>query len=89
MPTATAQKLPLLHDLRMRKGAIYWYEENEFYKTDKEKFAHDINYYTYDLNSYLANPVTMAEKNATDPHTNVAHRSAQWSDACFVRCVHY
>ena len=89
MPTATAEKLPMLYDLWMRKGAIYWYEENEFYKTDKEKFAHDINYYTYDLNSYLANPVTMVDKSASDKYTGVAHRSAQWSDACFVRCVHY
>ncbi len=89
MPTATAQSIPMLYDLWMRKGAIYWYEENEFYTTNSEKFAHDINYYTYDLNTYGANPVTMAAKGATDPHTNVACRSAQWSDACFVRCVHY
>ncbi|MGN1214817.1 MAG: hypothetical protein ACI4TJ_01085 [Candidatus Cryptobacteroides sp.] len=89
MPTATAEKLPMLYDLWMRKGAIYWYEENEFYTTDSEMFAHDINYYTYDLNTYGANPVTMAVKGASDPHTNVACRSAQWSDACFVRCVHY
>ena len=56
---------------------------------NKECFAHDINYYTYDLNTYGANPVTMAAKGATDPHTNVACRSAQWADACYVRCVHY
>ena len=90
MPTYTAERVPMLYDLWMRKGAIYWYEENEFYTTGKEKFAHDINYYTYDLNSYGANPVTMAAKGASDPHhTGVACRSAQWSDACFVRCVHY
>ena len=89
MPTATAQVLPMLYDLWMRKGAIYWYEENEFYTTYSERFAHDINYYTYELNSYGANPVTMAAKGASDPHTGVACRSAQWSDACFVRCVHY
>ena len=89
MPSATAQKLPMLYDLWMRKGAIYWYEENEFYTTGEEKFAHDINYYTYDLNTYGANPVTMVAKGASDPHTGVACRSAQWSDACFVRCVHY
>ncbi len=90
MPTATAQVLPMLYDLWMRKGAIYWYEENEFYTTGKESYAHDINYYTYDLNTYGANPVTMADKGASDPHhTGVACRSAQWSDACFVRCVHY
>lgn len=89
MPTATAQKLPMLYDLWMRKGAIYWYEENEFYTINKESYAHDINYYTYDLNTYGANPVTMADKGASDPHTNKACRSAQWSDACFVRCVHY
>ncbi len=89
MPTATAQKLPMLYDLWMRKGAIYWYEENEFYTAEKENFAHDINYYTYDLNTYGANPVTMADKGASDPHTGVKCRSAQWSDACFVRCVHY
>lgn len=89
MPTATAEKLPMLYDLWMRKGAIYWYEENEFYTTYKESYAHDINYYTYDLNTYGANPVTMAAKGASDPHTGVACRSAQWSDACFVRCVHY
>ncbi|MDD5890905.1 MAG: hypothetical protein PUC72_00005, partial [Bacteroidales bacterium] len=89
MPTETAKKLPMLYDLWMRKGAIYWYEENEFYTTYKESFAHDINYYTFDLNTYGANPVTMADKGATDPYKNVACRSAQWSDACFVRCVHY
>ena len=89
MPTATAVKLPMLYDLWMRKGAIYWYEENEFYTLNKESYAHDINYYTYDLNTYGANPVTMAAKGASDPHTGVACRSAQWSDACFVRCVHY
>ena len=89
MPTATAEKLPMLYDLWMRKGAIYWYEENEFYTTYSERFAHDINYYTYELNSYGANPVTMAAKGASDPHTGKACRSAQWSDACFVRCVHY
>lgn len=89
MPTATAQTIPMLYDLWMRKGAIYWYEENEFYTINKECFAHDINYYTYDLNTYGANPVTMADKGATDPHTNVACRSAQWADACYVRCVHY
>lgn len=89
MPTATAEKLPMLYDLWMRKGAIYWYEENEFYTTYKESYAHDINYYTYDLNTYGANPVTMAAKGASDPHTGAACRSAQWSDACFVRCVHY
>ena len=89
MPTATAQTIPMLYDLWMRKGAIYWYEENEFYTINKECFAHDINYYTYDLNTYGANPVTMAAKGATDPHTNVACRSAQWADACYVRCVHY
>ena len=89
MPSATAQKLPMLYDLWMRKGAIYWYEENEFYTTGEEKFAHDINYYTYDLNTYGANPVTMVAKGASDPYKGVACRSAQWSDACFVRCVHY
>ena len=89
MPSATAQALPMLYDLWMRKGAIYWYEENEFYTVNKESYAHDINYYTYDLNTYGANPVTMAAKGASDPHTGVACRSAQWSDACFVRCVHY
>ena len=89
MPKPTAEKIPMLYDLWMRKGAIYWYEENEFYTNSQEKFAHDINYYTYDLNSYGANPVTMVAKGDTDPHTNVACRSAQWSDACFVRCVHY
>ena len=89
MPTYTAERVPMLYDLWMRKGAIYWYEENEFYTVNKESFAHDINYYTYDLNTYGANPVTMAAKGASDPHTGVAHRSAQWSDACFVRCVHY
>ena len=89
MPTATAEKLPMLYDLWMRKGAIYWYEENEFYTLNKESYAHDINYYTYDLNTYGANPVTMAAKGASDPHTGKACRSAQWSDACFVRCVHY
>ena len=89
MPTATAEKLPMLYDLWMRKGAIYWYEENEFYTANKESYAHDINYYTYDLNTYGANPVTMAAKGASDPHSGKACRSAQWSDACFVRCVHY
>ena len=89
MPTETAQKLPMLYDLWMRKGAIYWYEENEFYTTYKESYAHDINYYTYDLNTYGANPVTMTAKGASDPYSNGACRSAQWSDACFVRCVHY
>lgn len=88
MPTATAQAIPMLYDLWMRKGAIYWYEENEFYTINKECFAHDINYYTYDLNTYGANPVTMEGK-ATDPYTHVACRSAQWADACYVRCVHY
>ena len=89
MPTYTAERVPMLYDLWMRKGAIYWYEENEFYTINKESYAHDINYYTYDLNTYGANPVTMADKGASDPHTNKACRSAQWSDACFVRCVHY
>lgn len=89
MPDGTAKKLPMLYDLWMRKGAIYWYEENEFYDLNKESYAHDINYYTYDLNTYGANPVTMAAKGASDPHTGKACRSAQWSDACFVRCVHY
>ena len=89
MPTYTAERVPMLYDLWMRKGAIYWYEENEFYTTYKESYAHDINYYTYDLNTYGANPVTMVAKGATDPYSKAAHRSAQWSDACFVRCVHY
>ncbi|MGM9739301.1 MAG: hypothetical protein ACI3ZP_01740 [Candidatus Cryptobacteroides sp.] len=87
MPTATAETLPMLYDLWMRKGAIYWYEENEFYTTDKERFAHDINYYTYDLNTYGANPVTMVASGST--YNGTACRNAQWSDACFVRCVHY
>ena len=87
MPTETAEKLPMLYDLWMRKGAIYWYEENEFYATNSEKFAHDINYYTYDLNTYGANPVTMVAKGSS--YKGTACRSAQWSDACFVRCVHY
>lgn len=93
MPTATAEKLPMLYDLWMRKGAIYWYEENEFYTTNQEKFAHDINYYTYDLNTYGANPVDLKDYNTVyynkDAKKNVACRNAQWSDACFVRCVHY
>lgn len=89
MKQGKAETVPMLYDLWMRKGAIYWYEENEFYTINKECFAHDINYYTYDLNTYGANPVTMAAKGATDPHTNVACRSAQWADACYVRCVHY
>ena len=89
MPTATAQTIPMLYDLWMRKGAIYWYEENEFYTINKECFAHDINYYTYDLNTYGANPVTMVD-GATDPYNNnKACRSAKWADACYVRCVHY
>ena len=87
MPTETAVKLPMLYDLWMRKGAIYWYEENEFYSSGDEKFAHDINYYTYDLNTYKANPVTMVAKGSS--YKGTACRNAQWSDACFVRCVHY
>ncbi len=87
MPTETAVKLPMLYDLWMRKGAIYWYEENEFYTADSEKFAHDINYYTYDLNTYGPNPVTMVAKGSS--YKGTACRNAQWSDACFVRCVHY
>ena len=77
----------MLYDLWMRKGAIYWYEENEFYTKDEEKYAHDINYYTYDLNTYGANPVTMVDKGSNYKGTTC--RNAQWSDACFVRCVHY
>lgn len=87
MPTATAQGIPMLYDLWMRKGAIYWYEENEFYTTGEERFAHDINYYTYDLNTYGANPVTMIQSNST--YNGHACRNAQWVDACYVRCVHY
>ena len=87
MPTETAVKLPMLYDLWMRKGAIYWYEENEFYTAESEKFAHDINYYTYDLNTYGPNPVTMVAKGSS--YKGTACRNAQWSDACFVRCVHY
>lgn len=87
MPTSTATAVPMLYDLWMRKGAIYWYEENEFYTTNQEKFAHDINYYTYDLNSYGANPVTMIASGTT--YNGTGCRNAQWSDACFVRCVHY
>ena len=33
--------------------------------------------------------VLMVAKGASDPYKGVACRSAQWSDACFVRCVHY
>ncbi|MGM9766255.1 MAG: hypothetical protein ACI3ZO_07865, partial [Candidatus Cryptobacteroides sp.] len=82
-----ASSVPMLYDLWMRKGAIYWYEENEFYGTSKEKLAHDINYYTYDLNTYGANPVTMVTP-ATS-YNGVVCRKVNWSDACFVRCVHY
>ena len=93
MPTATAEKVPMLYDLWMRKGAIYWYEENEFYTTNKELFAHDINYYTYDLNTYGANPVDLKVMNTVyynrDARKSIACRNAQWSDACYVRCVHY
>ena len=87
MPAYTAQAVPMLYDLWMRKGAIYWYEENEFYTTYKESYAHDINYYTYDLNTYGANPVTMVDNSST--YNGTLCRNAQWSDACFVRCVHY
>lgn len=93
MPTETAKKLPMLYDLWMRKGAIYWYEENEFYSLNNELFAHDINYYTYDLNTYGANPVELKNMNTVydnkDARKSIACRNAQWSDACFVRCVHY
>lgn len=82
-----ASSVPMLYDLWMRKGAIYWYEENEFYGTSKEKLAHDINYYTYDLNTYGANPVTMVTP-ATS-YNGVVCRKVNWSDACYVRCVHY
>ena len=95
MPEYTAQSVPMLYDLWMRKGAIYWYEENEFYDTNKEIFSHDINYYTYDLNNYGANafsfPIDENKKNImiADPFTNKSCRKAEWSDACYVRCVHY
>ena len=82
-----ASSVPMLYDLWMRKGAIYWYEENEFYGTSKEKLAHDINYYTYDLNTYGANPVTMVT--TATSYNGVVCRKVNWSDACFVRCVHY
>ena len=83
----------MLYDLWMRKGAIYWYEENEFYSFEKELFAHDINYYTYDLNTYGANPLEMHNNSTlyynSTTKTSIACRNAQWSDACYVRCVHY
>ncbi|MCI5989806.1 MAG: hypothetical protein MRZ12_03035 [Bacteroidales bacterium] len=82
-----ASSVPMLYDLWMRKGAIYWYEENEFYTTNKELFAHDINYYTYDLNTYGANPVTMVTPTIT--YNGATCRKVNWSDACYVRCVHY
>ena len=82
-----ASSVPMLYDLWMRKGAIYWYAENEFYKTNSEKFAHDINYYTYDLNTYGANPVTMVTPTIT--YNGATCRRVNWSDACYVRCVHY
>ena len=82
-----ASSVPMLYDLWMRKGAIYWYEENEFYTTNKELFAHDIIYYTYDLNTYGANPVTMVTPTIT--YNGATCRKVNWSDACYVRCVHY
>lgn len=53
----TAINIPLLWDLYVRPGAIYWYRTLATGDSDGNSWAHDINYFTFDFNTYGANPV--------------------------------
>lgn len=70
---------PLMYDIYMRPGAIYWLEKrvNTTRKNGEkvtEAIGWDINYFTFDFN-YISSANVFSPNNSNN------------SDACFVRCV--
>lgn len=81
---------PLLYDLYLSPGAIYWCRDwvgndngvdDEPYSTDGQN-AMDINYHTYDFNTY-GELATWRRRTTGAYFAN----TTQSSDACFIRCV--
>lgn len=81
---------PLLYDLYLSPGAVYWCRDwegntngvdDEPYSTDGQN-AMDINYHTYDFNTY--GELATWRRRTTG---NVFVNTTQSSDACFIRCV--
>lgn len=87
---------PLLYDLYLSPGAIYWCRDwvDNSNDTDDEpgytqygQNAQDINYHTYDFNTY-SEYATWRKFWYYDSGFKISHKSyTQSSDACFIRCV--
>ncbi len=82
---------PLLDDLYLSPGAIYWCRDwtGNANKTDNEpgtthdgQNAQDINYHTYDFNTYLEYATWRRATNSSTTYS-----TTQSSDACYIRCV--
>ncbi|MBQ6872050.1 MAG: DUF4906 domain-containing protein [Bacteroidales bacterium] len=85
-------KRPLLDDLYLSPGAIYWCGDwanntdgvdNEPGYTHDGQNAQDINYHTYDFNTYSE----YATWRRYGTSSTYAADYTQSSDACFIRCV--
>ncbi len=85
-------KRPLLDDLYLSPGAIYWCRDwanntdgvdNEPGFTHDGQNAQDINYHTYDFNTYSE----YATWRRYGTSSTYAANYTQSSDACFIRCV--
>lgn len=95
----TGDNRPLLYDLYLSPGAIYWCRDwtgnangsdgepgtgtDEAFVQDGQN-AQDINYHTYDFNTYLEYATWRTYWSGT---SKTRQSLTQSSDACFIRCV--